>query len=553
MPTEASGRAVVNLPTIPSVVRAAAEQFPTLEAVVEGSSRPTFADIAASVELVERALIASAVQPGDRVGIWAPNGLDWIVTSFAVYGVGGILVPINTRYKGEEAAGLLRAAGVTMLFTVTDFLGTNYVALLNGLGGLDGLRETVVMSGAVPEGSTSWSSFLERAESVDPEEARSRELAVGPDDPSDIIFTSGTTGLPKGAVLRHGASVETYLQWSKGVGLEEADRMLVIYPFFHTAGLKSGVLAAFLRGVTLVPHAVFEVQSVVDRVAEERITVLPGPPSIFQSLLNHPDFASFLLDSLRLSVTGAAVVPVELIARMKADLRLDTVITAYGLTETHGTVTICEPSDSIETIATTVGHPLDGLVLRIVDDDGNDQPTGDPGEVLVRGFNVMSEYFNAPDATAAAVDAGGWLRTGDVGYLGEDGYLRIVDRKKDILIVGGFNVSAAEVESILLRRDDIAQVAVVAAPDERMGEVGAAFVVARSGRTVDPAEVVAWCRQQMANFKAPRYVHLVDALPTNSTGKVQKPELRTRANQLVRAGGEPRPEASRPTDKETTP
>lgn len=540
-------------PTIPAVVRAAAEQFPTLEAVVEGSSRPTFADIAASVELVERALIASAVQPGDRVGIWAPNGLDWIVTSFAVYGVGGILVPVNTRYKGEEAAGLLRAAGVTMLFTVTDFLGTNYVELLDGLGGLDSLRETVVMSGAVPEGSTSWSSFLERSGTVHPEEAEARELAVEPDDPSDIIFTSGTTGLPKGAVLRHGASVETYLQWSKGVGLEEGDRMLVIYPFFHTAGLKSGVLAAFLRGVTLVPHAVFEVQSVVDRVAEERITVLPGPPAIFQSLLNHPDFPRFPLDSLRLSVTGAAVVPVELIARMKADLRLDSVITAYGLTETHGTVTICEPSDSIETIATTVGHPLDGLGLRIVDDDGNDQPTGGPGEVLVRGFNVMSEYFNAPDATAAAVDPGGWLHTGDVGYLGEDGYLRIVDRKKDILIVGGFNVSAAEVESVLLRRDDIAQAAVVAAPDERMGEVGAAFVVARSGHTVDPAEVVAWCRQQMANFKAPRYVYLVDALPTNSTGKVQKPELRTRAKELVGAGGKARPEAIRSTDKETTP
>jgi acyl-CoA synthetase (AMP-forming)/AMP-acid ligase II len=539
--------------TIPAVVRGAAEQFPAREAVVEGSARPTFAAIADSVELVERAMIASGVRPGDRVSIWAPNGLDWIVTSFAVYGVGGILVPINTRYKGEEAAGLLRAAGVSMLFTVTDFLGTNYVELLDGLEGLDGVRETVVLSGPVPEGLTSWPSFLDRAEMVSTEDARGREAGVGPDDPSDIIFTSGTTGLPKGAVLRHGASVETYLQWSKGVGLEEGDRMLVIYPFFHTAGLKSGVLAAFLRGVTLVPHAVFEVESVVDRVAEERITVLPGPPSIFQSLLNHPDFASFPLGSLRLSVTGAAVVPVELIARMKSDLQLDTVITAYGLTETHGTVTICEPSDSIETIATTVGHPLDGLALRIVDDDGIDRPTGEPGEVLVRGFNLMSRYFNAPEATAAAIDAGGWLRTGDVGYLGEDGYLRIVDRKKDIFIVGGFNVSAAEVESVLLRRDDIAQAAVVAAPDERMGEVGAAFIVPRSGHRPDPAEVVAWCRQHMANFKAPRYVQLVDTLPTTSTGKVQKPELRIRAEVLVRSGGNVPPEPPDPTDKETAP
>ncbi|HEV3264714.1 MAG TPA: AMP-binding protein [Acidimicrobiales bacterium] len=539
--------------TIPAVVRAAAEQFTALEAVVDGASRPTFADVAESVELVERALIASGVQPGDRVGIWAPNGLDWILTSFAVYGVGAILVPINTRYKGEEVAGLLNSAEVTMLFTVTDFLGTNYVELLDGLEGLDRVRETVVMSGPVPGGSTSWPSFLERAERVTPEEAAAREMAINPDDPSDIIFTSGTTGLPKGAVLRHCASVETYLQWSKGVGLQEGDRMLVIYPFFHTAGLKSGVLAAFLRGVTLVPHAVFEVRSVVDRVADEQITVLPGPPSIFQSILNHPDFASFPLASLRLSVTGAAVVPVELIARMKSDLRLDTVITAYGLTETHGTVTICEQSDTIETIATTVGHPLDGLALRIVDDDGNDQPTGQPGEVLVRGFNVMNGYFNAPEATAAAIDAGGWLHTGDVGYLGEDGYLRIVDRKKDIFIVGGFNVSAAEVESIILRRDDVAQVAVVAAPDERMGEVGAAFVVPRSGHHPDPAEVISWCREHMANFKAPRYIQLVEALPTTSTGKIQKPELRNRAEALVRARGKGQSEPHNPTTKETAP
>ncbi len=528
-----------NMTTIPSVVRAAAQHYPAVEAVVDGSSRPTFADVAVSVEVIERALMASGIAPGDRVSIWAPNGLDWILTSFAVYGVGAILVPVNTRYKGEEAAGLLRAAEVKMLFTVTDFLGVDYVDLLDGLDGLDAIDETVVLSGPVPEGSTSWATFLERAERVDPEDAVARESAVTPDDPSDIIFTSGTTGLPKGAVLRHGASVETYLQWTKGMGLTAGDRMLVIYPFFHTSGLKSGVLAGFIRGVTLIPHAVFEVQSVVDLIAVERITVLPGPPSIFQSILGHPDFGSFPLDTLRLSVTGAAFVPVELIARIKSDLGLDSVITAYGLTETHGTATICEQSDTIETIATTVGHPLAGLTLRIVDDDGKDQAVGGLGEVLIKGFNVMSEYFNAPEATAEALDPAGWLRTGDVGHLGDDGYLRIVDRKKDILIVGGFNVSASEVESVMLRRDDITQVAVVAAPDDRLGEVGAAFVVPRKGLSPDPGEVISWCREHMANFKAPRYVHLVDALPITSTGKVQKPDLRRRAEELIRGDGEP--------------
>jgi acyl-CoA synthetase (AMP-forming)/AMP-acid ligase II len=521
--------------TIPAVLRAAAAQYPAIEAVVDGPARPTFADVAAAVDEIEGALIASGVAPGDRVAIWAPNGLAWVLVSFAVYGVGGVLVPINTRYKGEEAAGVLQTAEVGLLFTVTDFLGTDYTELLAGLPGLERLRETIVLSGTVPAGATSWETFVARATKVDPNEARAREAAIRPGDSSDIIFTSGTTGLPKGAVLRHGASVETYVQWSRGVGLSQGDRVLVIYPFFHTAGLKSGILAAFIRGATLVPHAVFEVQSVVNRVAAERITVLPGPPSIFQSILNHADFASFPLDSLRLSVTGAAVVPVELIERMRTQLDLDVVLTAYGLTETHGTATICEQSDSIETIATTVGHPLDGLELRIVDDDGVDQPTGAAGEVLVRGFNVMSEYFNAPDATKATLDADGWLATGDVGSLDARGYLRIVDRKKDILIVGGFNVSPAEVESILLRREDIAQVAVVAVPDERLGEVGAAFAVPRPGTTPDPAEIIAWCRDHMANFKAPRHVFLVDSLPTNPSGKILKPELRSRAAALAGA------------------
>jgi acyl-CoA synthetase (AMP-forming)/AMP-acid ligase II len=526
--------------TIPGVLRSAADQFPDVEAVVEGSRRPTFSEVAESVECLERSLMASGVEVGDRIAVWAPNSLDWILISFAVYGVGAVLVPINTRFKGEEAGEVLRTAEVGVLFTVTDFLETDYVQLLEGVEGLGGLREIVVMSGDVPEGTTSWSDFETREADIAPELARSREARVGEADTSDIIFTSGTTGRPKGAVLRHGASVETYVQWSSGVGIREGDRMLVVYPFFHTAGLKSGVLAGFIRGATLIPHPVFDVESVVQRVAEERISVLPGPPSIFQSLLSHPEFQSFDLDTVRLSVTGAAVVPVELIARMRDQLGLDSVITAYGLTETHGTATICEQSDSIETIATTVGHPLDGLALRVVDDEGGDVPSGDQGEVLVRGFNIMTEYFRAPEATAAAIDPEGWLRTGDVGILGDDGYLRIVDRKKDIVIVGGFNVSPAEVESIMLRRDGVAQVAVVGVPDARLGEVGAAFVVAGSGSTLEANELISWCRANMANYKVPRYVQVLGNLPTNPSGKILKSELRDRAEALFVASDEER-------------
>jgi len=511
---------------MPAVLREAADRFGELEAIVDGERRMTFAGVLEAVGDIERALIGSGVDPGDRVALWAPNSLDWVTISFAVYGVGAILVPINTRYKGQEAARLLETARVTLLFTVSDFLGVDYLQLLASALPESRRPQTIVVSGQAGNGAVAWSTFLERGNGVSAEAAADRENRVKAGNPSDVIFTSGTTGLPKGAVLRQSASVATYRQWTRGVGLTRGDRMLVFYPFFHTAGLKSCILASFLVGCTIVTHPVFDVISVVARIEEESITVLPGPPSVFQSILAHPDFASFPLRTLRLSVTGAAVVPVELISQMRALLGLESVVTAYGLTETHGTATICDQDDPIETIAATVGHPLEGLELRIVDDGGAVQPIGVAGEVLVRGFNVITEYFDDPEGTRQAFDPEGWLRTGDVGFLGTDGYLRIVDRKKDIVIVGGFNVSSAEVEAVLLQHADITQAAVVAMPDARLGEVPAAFVVARTNCQPDPGEVMRWCRDRMANFKVPRRVEIVATLPLNASGKVLKRELR---------------------------
>jgi acyl-CoA synthetase (AMP-forming)/AMP-acid ligase II len=354
-----------------------------------------------------------------------------------------------------------------------------------------------------------------------------RCAAIENTDTSDIIFTSGTTGRPKGAVLGHGASVETYIAWSDLVGLRRGDRYLVVYPFFHTAGLKSGILACVLRGATIVPHAVFDVVPVMQRVVEERISMLPGTPTVFQSILNHPDFASFDLSSLRLSVTGAATVPVEIIRRMREELRFETVVTGYGLTETTGTVSMCRHDDSPEVIATTVGRPLPGVDIRLVDVEGEPVAAGQPGEILVRGYNVMKEYFEDPIATGEAIEDG-WLRTGDVGVVGLDGNLRITDRKKDMYIVGGFNAFPAEIEGIIVGHPKVGQVAVIGVPDERLGEVGVAFVVPRPGETIDPDTLIAWCRDHMANFKVPRQVKVVDALPLNPTGKVMKFELRAR-------------------------
>jgi HIP---CoA ligase len=511
--------------TIPEALDEAAERFGSLEAVVDGDVRLTFADLKAEADRIAKALIGSGIRPGDRVAVWAPNSARWVAASFGAYAAGAVLVPFNTRYRGEEAGHILRTAGARLLLTVTDFLDTDYVALLDGVEGLDALEERVVLSGSVPDGATSWDDLLARAEGVSDEQLAERKAGIGADDLSDLIFTSGTTGAPKGAMLGHGASVRTYLEWSSLVDLREGDRYLVVYPFFHTAGLKSGILACVLRGACIHPAAVFDVPALMELVAKEGITMLPGPPTVFQTILDHPDRETFDLSTVRSSVTGASVVPVEVIRRMKEDLGIRTVVTGYGMTETTGTISMCRHDDPPEVIATTVGRPLDGVDVRIVSDDGEDLPVGEAGEIVVRGFNVMQGYFGDDSATAGAI-VDGWLHTGDVGFLGEDGNLRITDRKKDMFIVGGFNAYPAEIEKLIVEHPAVAQVAVVGVPDDRMGEVGVAFVVPASGSTLDPDELLAWCKDRMANYKVPRTVRLVDALPLNPSGKVMKFVLR---------------------------
>ncbi|HTZ08863.1 MAG TPA: AMP-binding protein, partial [Acidimicrobiales bacterium] len=360
---------------------------------------------------------------------------------------------------------------------------------------------------------------------------RARWAEVAGADLSDIIFTSGTTGRPKGAMTTHAQTLRTFATWSAVVGLTEGDRYLVVNPFFHTFGYKAGIMACLMQGATIVPEPVFDVDKVLDTVARERITVLPGPPTLYQSILEHPRRAQYDLDSLRLAVTGAAVVPVELVRRMGSELGFDTVLTAYGLTESTGTVTMCRRGDPPETIAGTSGRAIPGLEVRVVDDPGREVPRGDPGEVVVRGYTVVQGYWEDPEATAEAIDAEGWLHTGDVAVMDGDGNVRITDRKKDMFIVGGFNAYPAEIEGALLGHPAVAQVAVVGVPDERLGEVGCAFVVPRPGAAEGaalPDELVAWARERMANYKVPRRVEVVASLPLNASGKVLKTELRSR-------------------------
>ncbi|HEY2429749.1 MAG TPA: FadD3 family acyl-CoA ligase [Acidimicrobiales bacterium] len=514
--------------TVPGALDRAAELFAGIEALVDGETRLTFAQLRDAVDEAARALLATGVAPGDRIAVWAPNIGEWVIAASAAHRVGAIVVTMNTRFKGEEAAYILRTSGARLLFTVTDFLGTDFPALLAGVGAIPSLEEIVVLRG--PEGErTGWPDFLARAGAVDPPTLAGAIAAVGPDDVSDILFTSGTTGAPKGAMLCHGASVRAYDAWSSVVGLRAGDRYLIVNPFFHAFGLKAGILASLLKGATIVPHAVFDVPSVMARVAEERITMLPGPPAIYQSILDHPDLHRHDLSSLRLGVTGAATVPVEMIKRVRSELTFETIVTGYGLTEATGIATMCRHDDDPETIANTAGRPIPGTELRIVGPDGTDVATGEPGEVMVRGYHVMKGYYNDDDATADAIDSDGWLHTGDIGVADDRGNVKITDRRKDMYIVGGFNAYPAEIENMILAHPAVSQVAVVGVPDRRLGEVGLAYVVPRPGAAVDADELVAWCRERMANYKVPRQVEVVDALPLNAAGKVLKFELRARA------------------------
>lgn len=509
----------------------------TVEAVVEGDRRVTYAELGRLVIDSARAMLAAGVTPGDRVAIWAPNGLGWILAALGAQCAGAAVVPINTRWKGAEAAYVLSAAHVTVLCTFVGFLDTDTVAMLDDdPTPLPHLRKIVLLDRSAAVGPRSagavpvehWRDFEANGSSVPVDEARTRLRAVQPTDTSDILFTSGTTGRPKGVVMTHAQTVRQFGDWCDFAGLQPDDRYLIVNPFFHMFGYKAGWLASLLRGATIYPVAVFDVPRVLALVESEKITVLPGAPTIYRSILDHPDRNNFDLGSLRVAVTGAADVPVALIEQMRAELPFRTILTGYGLTEA-GTCTGSRPEDDAETIATTAGRAMPDIEVVIADGHGHEVESGVAGELLVRGYCVMQRYLDDPDATAAAVDANGFLHTGDLATMDERGYVRIVGRLKDMFIVGGFNVYPAEIENTLLTHEAVGQAAVIGVPDARMGEVGLAYVVPAPGQQPVPEEIIAWCRERMANYKAPRYVVLTPSLPINAAGKVVKDELRTRA------------------------
>jgi len=505
--------------TTPQVLNRIADRLADHDALITEGRQLTYGELRDEVRRTAAALIAAGVNPGDRIAIWAPNTWQWVVACLGIQYAGGVLVPLNTRYTASEATDILARTGAPLLFASGEFLGADKAASLDR-SALPQLRRIVRIP--VDKDDGDWDEFV--ATGTDLAAADARAAAVRPDDVSDILFTSGTTGRSKGALCAHRQSLDASAAWAECGRVTADDRYLCINPFFHNFGYKAGILACLQTGATLIPQLTFDPEKTMAAVQEHRITVLPGPPTIYQTLLDHPKRGDYDLTSLRFAVTGAAVIPVVLIERMQTELDIDIVLTAYGLTEGSGFGTMCRPEDDAVTVATTSGRPIAGFELRI-DNPGEDGT----GEVLLRGPNVMLGYLDDPEATAAAIDADGWLHTGDVGTVDANGNLRITDRLKDMYICGGFNVYPAEIEQVLARLDGVAEAAVIGVPDQRLGEVGKAFVVRKPGAQLDEETVIAYTREHLANFKVPRSVEFLDALPRNPGGKVVKPLLRERA------------------------
>jgi HIP---CoA ligase len=530
-------------PSIPAMVAAGPVRFGDGVAIRDGDVVLTRTELLERARRFGAALVASGVEPGDRVAIWAFNSAEWVVALLGTLDAGAVLVPVNTRFKGPEAAQVLERSGAKVLVTVTDFLGTDYVAMLAETDAAMPALTTIVAVRGKPTGrAQGWIDFLDRATPDGLAEVDRRSVALGPDDPSDILFTSGTTGVPKGVVMTHSRTLQVATDWVAMTGLSASDRYLMVNPYFHMFGLKAGILSCLAAGATMLPEPVFDVDRVLARIEAEQVTFLPGPPTLYQSILDHPDRASRDLSSLQVAVTGAADIPVELIRRIREELPFRAVLAGYGLTEA-GTASGTSPDDDPEAVAFTVGWARPGFEVRIVGAEREDAAAGEAGEaaggaageVVLRGPSIMAGYLDDPEETAKVLSPDGWLRTGDLGVLDEEGRLRIVGRVKDMFIVGGFNVYPAEIENALLRHPAVRQAAVIGVPDTRLGEVGMAFVVTAPGDPVTRQDIITWSRDQMANYKVPRAVEIVDELPLNATGKVLKDVLRDRAA-AVRSG-----------------
>ena len=525
--------------TVGEVLTDAAAAFPDRDAIVvrHQDVRWSFEEFDRRVDAVARGLLACGLQRGERVGIWAPNCAEWLLTMFATARAGLILVNINPAYRTTELEFALRQVGCRMLIFAPAFKTSNYMGMLNQLipqlaesraGALDvarfpDLRALVRIGADRASGCLAFEDLVPMGCEIDAEALPERTRELDPDQLYNIQFTSGTTGLPKGATLTHFNLVNNGYFVGECMRLTADDRLCIPVPLYHCFGMVLGVLAAMTHGAASVfPGEAFDPLTVLDAVMRERCTALHGVPTMFIAELGHERFKEFDLGSLRTGIMAGAPCPIAVMRRVLEEMHMPEVTICYGMTETSPVSFQTLTDDPVEKRVTTVGRIHPHVQVKIIDEDGKVTPRGVPGELLTRGYSVMRGYWNEPERTREALDEGGWMHTGDLGVLDDEGYCNIVGRVKDMIIRGGENIYPREIEEFLYRHPAVLDVAVVGVPDAKYGEAVCACIRIREGAALSVEDVLAFCREQIAHYKVPHYVRFVESFPLTVTGKVQK-------------------------------
>jgi fatty-acyl-CoA synthase len=511
----------------------AAAAFPDREALVDRDSgrRWTHAELAADVNAVALGLNALGLRKGDRLGIWAPNCAEWMMVQYATAKLGVILVNINPAYRPHELAFVIRQSGMRMIVAAGEFRTSNYPAMIDEVrSDCPDLHDVLII------GSAAWDRLLSTGSSVDPDILETMSAILSPDDPINIQYTSGTTGFPKGATLSHHNILNNGFFVGEYCGYTEQDRICVPVPFYHCFGMVMGNLAAITHGCCIViPAPVFDPARTLAAIAEERCTSIYGVPTMFIAELNQSGFEDADLSSLRTGIMAGSPCPVEVMKQVIERMGAREMTICYGMTETSPVSTQTTRDDDLERRVSTVGRVHPHLEVKIVDPgSGLTVPRGSAGELCTRGYSVMLGYWQEPEKTAEAIDAARWMHTGDLAVMDDEGYIAVTGRIKDMVIRGGENIYPREIEEFLYSHPDIVDAQVIGVPDERYGEELMAWIRLRPGApTLDAAALRKFCEGQLAHYKIPRYVHVVDDFPMTVTGKIRKVQMREEALEIL--------------------